>query len=70
MSYSWSVVSKVMVNQLQLAKITQAIPDILALNVSAQSSRSFWSGQKQLMAYCSMVASTARAAVPHVHWII
>ena len=41
----WSMVSKVTVNQLQLSKITQAIPDILASNASAQSSQSFWSGQ-------------------------
>ena len=46
-SYNWSMVSKVTVNQLKLAKITQAIPDILAWNGSVQSSQSFWSGQFQ-----------------------
>ena len=44
-SYDWSMVSKVTVNLLKLAKITQTIPDFLASNASAQSSRSFWSGQ-------------------------
>ena len=44
-SYNWSMVSKVTVNQLQLSKITQTIPDILASNTGAQSSLSFWSGQ-------------------------
>ena len=39
------MVSKVTVNQLKLVKITQTIPDILAANASAQSFRSFWSGQ-------------------------
>ena len=39
------MVSKATVNQLKLAKITQMIPDILASNASAQSSRSFQSGQ-------------------------
>ena len=41
------MVSKVTVNQLKFPKISQAIPDILAWNGSAQSSRSFWSGQFQ-----------------------
>ena len=45
MSYDWSMFSKVTVNHLKLSKITQTIPDILASNASAQSSRSFWSGQ-------------------------
>ena len=44
-SYDWTMVSQITVNQLKLAKITQTIPDILASNASAQSSRSFWSGQ-------------------------
>ena len=34
-SYNWAIVSKVTVDQLSLAKMTQTIPDILALNVSA-----------------------------------
>ena len=48
-SCNWSIVSKVTVNQLQLAKITQTIPDILASNTNAQSSRSFWSEQFQVV---------------------
>ena len=39
------MVSKVTVNRLQLAKIPQTIPDILASNASAQFPGSFWSGQ-------------------------
>ena len=47
-SYNWSMVSKATVNQLRLTKITQTIPDTLASNARAQSSRSFWSGQFML----------------------
>ena len=52
-SYNWSMVSKVTVNQLERAKIIQTTPDVLVLNASAQSSRTFWSWQLHHSVYLS-----------------
>ena len=76
-SYNWFMVSKVTFNQLKHTKIRQTIPDILASNASAQSSRSFSSGQLERkrvnlgkLTYCNPHFAVLRAGCSNIsQWI-